>query len=53
MAYLHSQNVLHRDLKPANVLIDEVNCLRICDFGISKVGGFDATQTTNRARRSI
>jgi serine/threonine protein kinase len=47
MAYLHSQNVLHRDLKPANVLIDEVDCPHICDVGLSKACGFDATQSAN------
>jgi serine/threonine protein kinase len=48
MAYLHSQNVLHRDLKPANVLIDQAMRPRICDFGHSKVCGWNMTQTADR-----
>jgi serine/threonine protein kinase len=48
MAYLHSQSVLHRDLKPANVLVDQAMRPRICHFGLSKVCGFDATQTADR-----
>jgi serine/threonine protein kinase len=48
MAYLHSQSVLHRDLKPANVLVDQAMRPRICDFGHSKVCGWNATQTAGR-----
>jgi serine/threonine protein kinase len=48
MTYLHSQNVLHRDLKPANVLVDQAMRPHICDFGFSKVCGFDATQSLDR-----
>ncbi|KNC79288.1 CMGC/MAPK/ERK1 protein kinase [Sphaeroforma arctica JP610] len=38
LKYVHSANVLHRDLKPSNVLLN-ANCdLKICDFGLSRVG---------------
>ncbi len=39
--YLHSKQIIHRDLKPSNIFIhnyfDEINLLKIGDFGISKV----------------
>ncbi|QRV92726.1 Serine/threonine-protein kinase [Ceratobasidium sp. AG-Ba] len=33
LAYLHRSNTIHGDLKAANVLIDEVHCVKITDFG--------------------
>jgi serine/threonine protein kinase len=48
MSYLHSQSVLHYGLKPANVLVDQAMRPRICDFELSKVCGFGATQILER-----
>ena len=31
--YLHSIDLVHRDLKPENLLIDELNNVKLCDFG--------------------
>ncbi len=33
--YCHEQDVSHRDLKPENLLLDEHDCLKISDFGLS------------------
>lgn len=37
VAYLHglSLPIAHRDIKPSNVLIDEVGCAKLIDFGIA------------------
>lgn len=33
--FLHDHNLVHRDLKPDNIIIDNINCLKVLDFGIS------------------
>ncbi|KJH52408.1 kinase domain protein [Dictyocaulus viviparus] len=35
MEYLHKNKVIHRDLKSPNILFDEMNVVKICDFGTS------------------
>jgi len=35
--YLHSRYIIHRDIKPANFLLDDDMCLRVIDFGVSRV----------------
>jgi 5'-AMP-activated protein kinase catalytic alpha subunit len=34
--YIHSRNVVHRDIKLDNILIDLMNNIKICDFGVSR-----------------
>ena len=31
--FLHENNLIHRDLKPENLLLDENDCVKLCDFG--------------------
>jgi hypothetical protein len=35
LVYLHGQRIVHRDLKPGNLLLDDQQCVRVCDFGLA------------------
>lgn len=37
MQYLHSKKIYHCDLKSGNVLLDNKNCVKLNDFGLSKI----------------
>lgn len=42
MEYAHSEGVVHRDIKPENILVDHKGCVKIADFGLSKLLGTEA-----------
>ncbi|MFE2599379.1 tetratricopeptide repeat protein [Streptomyces sp. NPDC059396] len=38
LAYTHQQGIIHRDLKPANIMRLTDGTVKICDFGIARLG---------------
>ena len=44
LQFLHDNSILHRDLKPSNVLVDTDGCMKLADFGLSRV--LDEDETT-------
>ncbi|MFI5771503.1 tetratricopeptide repeat protein [Streptomyces sp. NPDC051658] len=48
LGYTHQQGIVHRDLKPANIMRLSDGTVKICDFGIARLGhdiGFSSRLT--------
>ncbi|KAF5479927.1 hypothetical protein F2P56_000709 [Juglans regia] len=43
LAYLHASDVIHRDVKTNNILLDENFCVKVADFGLSRLFPTDVT----------
>ena len=46
LQYAHTEGIVHRDIKPENILLDKSGRVKIADFGIAKMMGWETGQQT-------
>ncbi|XP_019164702.1 PREDICTED: LEAF RUST 10 DISEASE-RESISTANCE LOCUS RECEPTOR-LIKE PROTEIN KINASE-like 1.1 [Ipomoea nil] len=46
LAYLHASDIIHRDVKTANILLNDHFCVKVADFGLSRLFPTDVTHVS-------
>ncbi|THG08059.1 hypothetical protein TEA_003420 [Camellia sinensis var. sinensis] len=53
LAYLHASDVIHRDVKTNNILLDNSFCVKVADFGLSRLFPTDATHVSTAPQGTV
>ncbi|KAM1744226.1 hypothetical protein ACFX13_011250 [Malus domestica] len=46
LSYLHASEIVHRDVKTNNILLDDNFCVKVADFGLSRLFPIDVTHVS-------
>lgn len=46
LSYLHASEIIHRDVKTNNILLDKNFCVKVADFGLSRLFPTDVTHVS-------
>ncbi|GMP83459.1 hypothetical protein CsSME_00037361 [Camellia sinensis var. sinensis] len=46
LAYLHTFDIIHRDIKTNNIFLDNNFCIKVADFGLSRLFPYDVTHVS-------
>ncbi|GFZ16056.1 protein kinase superfamily protein [Actinidia rufa] len=46
LSYLHASEIIHRDVKTSNILLDNNFCVKVADFGLSRLFPNDVTHVS-------
>lgn len=53
LAYLHASDVIHRDVKTNNILLDHNFCVKVADFGLSRLFPNDVTHISTAPQGTL